>query len=135
MTGAPSPAAEKAGPTIRPAHPEDAPACAAILQDWLDATSWMPDLHTFAETEAFVSGRLMARTVLAAGDVAGFPALDEERGEVSAFYIREDGRGGASARPSSSPRRRGRLGSRSGRSGPTPARGGSTPGTVSWRGA
>lgn len=35
---------------LRRAGVEDAPACAAILQDWLDRTPWMPDLHDLDET-------------------------------------------------------------------------------------
>ena len=81
---------------IRPGTAEDAPACAAILQGWLDATTWMPDLHTLAETEGFVARELMARTTLVAGasdDVAGFLTLWEDRGEVSALYVAEEARG------------------------------------------
>ena len=76
---------------IRPATPADAPACAGILQDWLDATPWMPDLHDRGETERFVRERLMAGSVLVAGEVEGFLALDGEA--IPAFYVDAAARG------------------------------------------
>ena len=82
---------------IRPAVVADAPACARILQEWLDATPWVPDLHDLEETERFVRERLMAGTVLVAGEIDGFLALDGEA--VAALYVdagaRERGVGSA----------------------------------------
>ena len=76
---------------IRPAVAADAPACARILQGWLDATPWMPDLHDLAETEWFVRERLMTGTVLVAGEAEGFVALDGEA--IPALYVAADSRG------------------------------------------
>jgi GNAT superfamily N-acetyltransferase len=81
---------------LRSAASEDARACARILQDWLDATPWMPDLHSLAETERFAARELLVRTtpVAEAGDgVAGFLTLREDRGEVSALHVRSEARG------------------------------------------
>ena len=76
---------------IRPAAPEDAPACARILQGWLDATPWMPDLHGLEETEWFVRERLMIGTMLVAGEVEGFLALDGEA--IPALHVAAGSRG------------------------------------------
>ena len=48
---------------IRIATADDAPACAAILQTWLDATPWMPKLHDYAETEGLVYANYYAALV------------------------------------------------------------------------
>ena len=80
--------------TIRIASPDDAPACASILQDWLDATPWMPDLHTIGETEGFVRRGLMASgEVLVAdpGRVEGFVARHGEA--IPALYVDAAARG------------------------------------------
>lgn len=76
---------------VRPASSGDATACASILQDWLDATPWMPKLHTLTETEAFCRQRLISeqRTVVAGDPVAGFLSLDAGRHLVTALYVRD----------------------------------------------
>jgi hypothetical protein len=37
---------------LRPATPDDAPALALIMGDWLHETDWMPVLHTREEDRA-----------------------------------------------------------------------------------
>lgn len=32
--------------TVRPARPDDAPTCVAILSDWIEEMPWMPRLHS-----------------------------------------------------------------------------------------
>ena len=76
---------------IRPATAEDAPACARILRGWLDATPWMPDLHSLTETEGFIRHQLMTQAVLVAGEVDGFLVLDG--GSIPALYVAADARG------------------------------------------
>ena len=79
---------------IRPAVPADAPACARILQDWLDATSWMPDLHDLEQTEVFVRGRLIGEgeVLVAGGDrILGFLARTGET--IPALYVDASARG------------------------------------------
>lgn len=78
---------------VRPAAEADAPACARILQDWLDATDWMPKLHGLAETEGFVRARLMPQTLLIAGEarVEGFLCLAAD-GAIPALYVAETSR-------------------------------------------
>ena len=80
-------------PVLRPARDADAAACGAILQGWLDATDWMPDLHDLEETIGFC-GRLIAAddvTVADDGSVRGFLA---RRGEdIPALYVAAQARG------------------------------------------
>ncbi len=64
---------------LRNAVVSDAPACAKILQDWLDETPWMPKLHDLAATEGWISGHLFATAEVtvaeANGALCGFLAL------------------------------------------------------------
>lgn len=79
--------------TLRRAEPEDAEVLGKVLQDWLDATPWMPDLHSLAETQRFV-GRLIADqdvTVATAGGPVGFLARAGDW--VNALYVAQDFRG------------------------------------------
>ncbi len=78
---------------LRPARPEDAPALARILGDWVRETGWMPVLHTREEDEGFLR-RLIAETevtVAKDGAVLGFLAREGE--EVRALYLAPEGRG------------------------------------------
>lgn len=66
----------------RPARIDEAPACARILQAWLDETPWMPKLHALAETERWVAEGLFPRAevwVIDEGEVSGFVALEDRR--------------------------------------------------------
>ena len=80
---------------IRPAAPDDAPAMGAILSDWIDATPWMPRIHTRAEDAAFCASLVPHAWI--AGEREGFMAL--RTGEVAALYVaapaRRRGLGGA----------------------------------------
>lgn len=85
-----APGVDAPAPAIRPARPEDAAACARILQGWLDATPWMPDLHTLAETERFVRDALIVRTTFVAeadGAIRGFLTLCEDQCGIAALYV------------------------------------------------
>lgn len=79
---------------IRPAHDPDASALATILSDWVDATPWMPRLHTRAEDLAFVSSLVSAGQVMIAehdGQPAGYLARDGE--EIRHLYVARDQQG------------------------------------------
>ena len=69
--------------SVRPARPEDAPRMGAILSDWIDATPWMPRLHTRAEDVAFCASLVPRAHV--SGKVDGFIALDGEA--IPALYV------------------------------------------------
>ena len=77
---------------LRAAIPADAPAMGAILSDWIDATPWMPRLHTRAEDAAFCRG-LVPRAVVAdaGGGASGF--LSREGAGIDALYVAAADRG------------------------------------------
>jgi len=86
--GAPEEPARRAGP-------QDASACATILNDWIDSREWMPRIHTRESVEDFYRGFVFVRrTVWVIGTpVAGFMALDEAEDTVTALYVATPGRG------------------------------------------
>ena len=76
--------------TIREASPHDAPACAAIFNDWVDTTPWMPRVHIAEDVIAYYRDHLFAtcRVLVAGRDaVRGFLALDEASGAIPALYL------------------------------------------------
>ncbi len=80
---------------LRPGGPSDATACAAIFDDWVDATDWMPRIHPaehlvrhYREHVLAVCDTLVAER---SGRVAGFAAVDCE-GLVAAFFVAADAR-------------------------------------------
>ena len=80
---------------IRRGVPADAPACAAILNAWIDDRDWMPRVHTPEEVEAFYADFVFVeRVVWIAGEpVLGFMAMDEANDMVTALYVATPGRG------------------------------------------
>ena len=80
---------------IRPATPEDASACAAILNAWIDARDWMPRIHSKEDVRAFYQDFVLTqRTVWVAGDpVVGFMAMNPADATVTALYVATPGRG------------------------------------------
>ena len=80
---------------IRPAGPEDMPACAAIKNAWIDEADWMPRVHSAAEVGAHYRDYVFAhRVVWVAGDpVAGYLTLDPEQDCVTALFVAARGRG------------------------------------------
>ncbi len=84
-----------AGTTLRRGTPADAPACAAILNSWIDDRDWMPRVHSPAEVEAFYQDFVFVRReVWVTGDpVEGFMALDPEANMVTALYVSRPGQG------------------------------------------
>lgn len=80
---------------IRRAAAEDAEACAAILNRWIDARAWMPRVHTKAEVVAFYRDFVFTRRdVWVAGNpVVGFLALDSDTDTVTALYVATPRRG------------------------------------------
>lgn len=81
---------------IRPATVADLPACAAIINDYIDATDWLPRIHSREQLAAFFTPELLARrTVLVAergGDVVGYMTMSED-GMVPALYLSPPARG------------------------------------------
>ena len=83
---------------LRPARPFDAAACARIVNDWIDATPWMPRIHDPAEIAwHFREEVFRARDVTVAeaqGEVAGFLALNRDAAVVTALYVTARAQGG-----------------------------------------
>ena len=83
--------------SLRPARPQDAAACAQILNDWIDATPWMPRVHAAeAVLQHYRDVVIPQRNVLVAtqeGTVAGYLAIDEGEAEITSFYVRHPGQG------------------------------------------
>ena len=73
---------------LRPACPGDAPACAAILRQWVDETPWSATPHPPQADTPFVALKIDAGAVTVAerrGRVAGFLALEGDY--VACLYI------------------------------------------------
>lgn len=84
-------------PLIRPAQAPDLPSCATIINDYIDATSWLPRTVDRKALEAmFVPALLDRRTIFVAendGDILGYLSMDEEAGFIHALYVRPAARG------------------------------------------
>lgn len=82
--------------SIRAATADDLPACAAIINDYIDATDWLPRLQSReAIASYFAPAILDERTVLVAeldGEVAGYLTMTPG-GMVPALYLAPRARG------------------------------------------
>ena len=83
---------------VREARDGDLAACAAIVNDWVDATPWHKRVVSREDVEAmFVPALLESRTVLVAVDegeqVLGYLSLDEPERFVRGLYLAPTARG------------------------------------------
>ncbi|MBU3029811.1 GNAT family N-acetyltransferase [Paracoccus marinaquae] len=82
---------------IREAGPEDLPACAAILNAYIDATDWLPRSHPHEVIAAMFSPRLLqTRRVFVAeqdGAVVGYVTLNPQARFLPALYLSPADRG------------------------------------------
>lgn len=76
---------------MRRAGPDDARALGAVLSDWIDATPWMPRLHTRAQDAGFVAGLIQRAEVWCLPAADGFIAIDGP--DIPALYLAPDARG------------------------------------------
>ncbi|MBB4123442.1 GNAT family N-acetyltransferase [Martelella radicis] len=81
---------------LRPAEIGDMTACAAILNDWIDETPWMPRVHTHADVthhyrESVFNERAVS-VVAVDMSVLGFLALSDDD-YVTALYVSAIARG------------------------------------------
>ena len=83
--------------TIREAHPGDLPACAAIVNDWVDEVDWLPRIMSREQTASLFGPDLLEkRTVLVAdedGAILGYLSLDEADAYIRALYLAPAARG------------------------------------------
>ncbi len=81
---------------IRPATPDDAPACAAILNAWIDGTPWMPRIHSHEDVERHSREFVFKNcNVRVAGDASavGHLAVDLAEGFITSFFLKAAARG------------------------------------------
>lgn len=82
---------------VRGATLADLPACAAIINDYIDATGWLPRTAPREEIAAmFSAGLLERRRVFVADEgagVVGYASFDEAAGFLPALYLAPAARG------------------------------------------
>lgn len=75
---------------IRDAEKADMPACAAILNAWIDETEWMPRVHDHEDVERYYSDVVFQERQVKIADVDGkvcaFMALSNDA-YVTALYV------------------------------------------------
>lgn len=79
--------------TLRPATPDDAPALARTLGDWVREAGWMPVLHRREEDEGFLRHLIATTQVTVAEDGAPLGFLSRDGEEVRALYLAPAARG------------------------------------------
>lgn len=82
------------GIETRLADISDAPACAAIVNDWIDATDWLPRVHTRQAIAQMIATGIPMREVWVAGDpVAGYLSFHTEAAQIMGLYTARPGAG------------------------------------------
>ncbi|MES0882003.1 GNAT family N-acetyltransferase [Roseibium sp. SCP14] len=82
---------------LRVAQAEDMPACATILNDWIDETPWMPRVHPHEDVIRHHRGFVFEnRTVLVSENstrnITGFLACSDDQ-FITGFYLSPQARG------------------------------------------
>lgn len=81
-------------PVIRRAVADDAPACAAVINAWIDGTDWMPRMVSAADIEAALRDGLPRREAYVVGDpVEGYLSMDPEEAHIWGLYVARRGAG------------------------------------------
>lgn len=79
---------------IRRALPEDAPACAAIVNRWIEETSWMPRVVSSASLEDMIRQGIPLREFWVIGDpVQGYLSFNTEAQQIMGLYTAMPGQG------------------------------------------
>ena len=79
---------------VRPAERRDVPGCAQVVNDWIDATCWMPRAHSRAEIEGFIDEAFDLREIWVCGDpVEAYLAFDRDSAKIGALYCARTGAG------------------------------------------
>lgn len=91
-----TPAASEAQAVIRRAEIKDLGACATIVNDYVDATPWLPRVHPRETIARMFSPELLNERIIwvveMAGEVAGYMSLDTAD-RVQALYLAPHARG------------------------------------------
>jgi len=87
---------QDSAPVLRLANVADLPVCAAIINDYIDATEWLPRTIDHSAVEAlFVPSLLESRTMFVVeehGEILGYLSMSDD-GFVPALYLRPGARG------------------------------------------
>ncbi|EDQ34193.2 Sortase [Hoeflea phototrophica DFL-43] len=93
---------QQAEPLIRMAELADLPTCAAIINDYIDATEWLPRTASRDAVEAlFVPALLEKRRLFIAeerGEILGYLSMNPQDGFVPALYLSPAARGKGTGR-------------------------------------
>jgi GNAT superfamily N-acetyltransferase len=81
---------------LRAARTQDMVSCAAILNDWIDETEWMPRIHSHEDVEKYyqtvVAAERKVFVVVAGRQVVGMMAIAPDQ-LVTALYVKRAYRG------------------------------------------
>lgn len=93
---------QQAEPLIRMAEFADLPICATIINDYIDATQWLPRTISRDAVEGlFVPSLLDQRTLFIAeeqGEILGYLSMNPQDGFVPALYLSPAARGKGTGR-------------------------------------
>lgn len=79
---------------LRPATATDAPACARIVNNWIDRTDWLPRVHTRESIEEMIVAGIPIREFWVAGDpVVGYLSLNTDASQIMGLYTMQPGKG------------------------------------------
>lgn len=79
---------------IRRAHPIDAAACAAIVNNWIDAQAWLPRKHSRDAIEGMIKAGIPMREFWVAGDpIQGYLSFNTAEHQVMGLYTAHPGNG------------------------------------------
>jgi ribosomal protein S18 acetylase RimI-like enzyme len=82
--------------TMRNARSQDMAVCAAIVNEWIDATDWMPRVHSYEDVvkhyQTEVATRRQTIVAVDASRVRGFVTITPDK-FITAIYIERASRG------------------------------------------
>lgn len=79
---------------IRRAIAADAPACAAVVNAWIDRTDWMPRAVPHDAIEKALHQGLPLREAYVVGDpIAGYISIEAEKNHIWGLYVANPGQG------------------------------------------
>ncbi len=78
----------------RRANPNDAPACAAIVNDWIDAKDWLLRQHAPQAIEEMIRAGIPVREFWVVGDpIQGYLSFNTEESQIMGLYTARPGNG------------------------------------------